>query len=255
MNLYQLILAKVIAFSLISVSFSTIFQAEVLSETSWMFLSGSQPKDEEGFERESLWRRFFPRSEPPPEEGSEGGSKGDDFCPIAPNQFSEVERVWNERPTFTWTGVLTKVEIREQGNEKVVWSQEISAENQIELNTETESSTPLKLYQVTLGTVLKPGQVYELQVSTSPPIDYRPISLRIMTPEERNSITQDLQKLEEELEDKNITGDGAILQRADYFASQKLWSEFWQEVLSVESPSEDLKGLINETVKELCLPS
>jgi len=46
-----------------------------------------------------------------------------------------------------------------------------------------------------------------------------------------------------------------ILQRADYFASQKLWSEFWKEVLSVESPSEDLKVLINETVEELCLPS
>jgi len=252
MNFYQLIPAKVIALSLISVSISTIFQAEVLSETSWMFLSRSQPKDEEGFERESLWRRFFPRSEPPENEGTEGGSKGDDFCPIAPNQFLEVERVWNERPIFTWTGGITQIEIREQGNEKVVWSQEISAENQIELNTETESSTPFKLYQVTVGTALQPGQVYELQVSTSPPIDYRPIPLRIMTPEERNYLTQDLQKLEQELEEKNITVDAVILQRADYFASQKLWSEFWKEVLSVEFPSEDLKGLINETVKELC---
>lgn len=256
MKLYQLILAKVIALSLTFVSISTLSQAKVLSETSWTLLSESEPKDEEDIEGGSLWRRFFPRSEEPPDnEGSEGGSKGNDFCPIAPNQFSEIERVWNERPTFTWTGVLTQIEVREQGNEKVIWSQEISAENRVELNAETESSTPLNFYQVTVGTALKPGQIYELQVSTSPPIDYRPIPLRIMTPEERNSIAQDLQELEEELQEKNITGNAATLQRADYFASQKLWSEFWQEVLSIESPSEDFKVLINETVKELCLPS
>ncbi|MDY7021575.1 MAG: hypothetical protein SWJ54_09460 [Cyanobacteriota bacterium] len=63
---------------------------------------------------------------------------------------------------------------------------------------------------------------YELQISTNPPIDYRPIPFQIMTPEDRDLITQGLQQLERELKAKNITGDAAKLQRADYFASQKL---------------------------------
>ncbi|MEL7038384.1 MAG: hypothetical protein AAFO04_22615 [Cyanobacteria bacterium J06592_8] len=228
---------------MISVSNQPGYSQENLPEVS-SSISGQQ-----------LWRRFFPNSESPDSESkrgsSEGGARGG-FCPIAPNQFSQAEWVWNERLTFTWVGVLTQVEIREQGNKKVVWSQDISAKNRIELNPETASSTPLKLYQVTTGTSLKPGQVYELQVSTTPPIAYRPILFQIMTSENRDLMTQGLQELERELKTKNITGDAAKLRRADYFASQKLWSEFWQEVLSINTASEDLKTLINQTVNQLC---
>ncbi len=197
------------------------------------------------------WKQSFPNSEPQTG-GSEGGGKGDGFCPIAPYQFSEVEQVWSKRPTLTWRGTITQIEIREQNSKTVVWSQEISAESQVNFNTKTESSMPLTLYQVTVGTTLKPGQIYELQVSTTPPIAYRPIQFRIMTPQEGSSMTPKLQTLEQKLAAENITGDAAKLQRADYFASQELWSEFWQEVLSVEAPSDDLKRLIHETVNQLC---
>ncbi|MEA5497568.1 hypothetical protein VB834_28460 [Limnoraphis robusta Tam1] len=200
---------------------------------------------------EQRWRRLLPSSEPQ-RRGQEGGGKGESFCAVAPDKISEVEQVLNERPIFTWTGNIVKVEIREQGNGTVVWSRDISAKNQVNLNFQTASSTPFKLSQVAVEKPLKPNQIYELQVFTRMPTDYRPILFRIMTPEERNNITQGLQNLQQELAAKNITGEAAILQRADYFARQQLWSEFWQEVLSIESPSEDLKALINDTVNQLC---
>jgi|GEM_PF-1685460 hypothetical protein len=237
--------------------FPTIIQIELFPLTNLIqpdyFSQRPELLSEEGREGGSqLWRRVFPRSEPIPEEGRDGGSKGEGFCPIAPYQFSEIERVWNNRPTFTWTGNITQISIREQNSQTVIWSQNISEENRVNLNLETAASNPLQLYQITVGTALQPGQVYELQVSTNPPIDYRPIPFRMMTVEERNTVNQELQQLEQELAAENITGDAAILQRADYFASQQLWSEFWQEVLSVETASEDLKRLIDETVNRLC---
>ncbi len=259
MKLYQFnLFTQIISLSLLVVP--AIIQVEIFPFTvliqSRYVSQRPEPLPEEGREGGSqlrqLWHQFFPRSEPIPEEGSDGGSKGDGFCPISPYQFSEVEQVWNERPTFTWTGIITQISIREQGSETVIWSQEISAENQVNLNLETASNNPLQLYQITVGKTLQPGQFYELQVSTNPPIDYRPIPFKVMNPQEQNTVTQELQQLEQKLAAENITGDAAILQRADYFASQKLWSEFWQEVLSVETPSEDLKQLINETVNQLC---
>ncbi|MGB3535265.1 MAG: hypothetical protein WBA13_17330 [Microcoleaceae cyanobacterium] len=227
-------------------SFNTLIQPHPFSQR-------SEPFSDEGSEGGSqLWRKFFPRSEPVPEEGGNGGSRGDGFCPISPYQFSEVEPILNNRPTFTWKGNITQIEIREQNSQTVVWSQDISEENRVNLNLQSDDLTPLKLYQIAVETALQPGQVYELYVSTNPPIDYRPIPFRILTTEERNAINQELQQLEQKLAAENITGDAAILQRADYFASQQLWSEFWQEVLSVETPSEDLKQLINQTVNRLC---
>ncbi len=197
------------------------------------------------------WRNIFTSSEPQ-RRGQEGGGKGNGFCAVAPYQLSAVENIFSERPIFTWTGNIVKAEIREKGNETVIWSQEISAENQVNFNFQTASSTPLKLSQVAVEKALQPNQIYELKVFTRLPIDYHPILFKIMTPEERNNITQGLQNLQQELADKNITGDAAILQRADYFARQQLWSEFWQEVLSIQSPSEKLKALINDTVNQLC---
>ncbi|MGL5083060.1 MAG: hypothetical protein ACRC8A_16360 [Microcoleaceae cyanobacterium] len=260
MKLYPLnILAQMVCVSctLLSAMIPVIAQAEVFPHIiltqQWhkLLLSRDEPLTGGSEGGGQFWRRRFPTSEPPIG-GSEGGGKGDGFCPVAPYQLSEVGRVWRDRLTLTWIGNLAKVEIREQGTGTVVWNQTISAEDQVDLKIQTEANNPLKIYQVKVETALKPGQTYGLHVSTNPPIAYRPIQFKVMTPEERNAVTQALQKLEQELAANNITGDAAKLRRADYFASQKLWLEFWQEVLSVEQPSAELKQVIQKTIEELC---
>ncbi|WP_413168100.1 hypothetical protein ACL6C3_15420 [Capilliphycus salinus ALCB114379] len=199
------------------------------------------------------WHRFFENSEPPTEpQGNpgDGGSRGDDICPIAPNNLA-VLKVWNIRPTLTWSGEITKLEIRELDSRTNLWNQRISDNNKVP----SLSSDELKLYQITVETDLQPGQTYKWYFSDKPDgeyDEYLPVEFTIMTDRERESIAQELQQLEQELTAQNITGDGAKLRRADYFASQNLWLDFWQEVLSVESPSEDLKALLTSTIGELC---
>lgn len=200
------------------------------------------------------WSRFFQSSDPPPTEpkgnDSEGGARGDDICPIAPNKLG-VLKVWNLRPMLTWSGEVTKLEIRELDSRTDLWNQRISSNNKVL----SLSSDDLELYQITVETDLQPGQTYKWYFSDKPSgeyDEYLPLEFAVMTDQERESIALELQQLEQELTAQNVTGDGAKLRRADYFASQNLWLEFWQEVLSVESPSEDLKALLASTIGELC---
>ncbi|WP_413160010.1 hypothetical protein ACL6C3_16440 [Capilliphycus salinus ALCB114379] len=202
----------------------------------------------------AFWRRFFESSEPPTEpkgNDREAGTRGDDdICPIAPNNLGAL-KVWNIRPTLTWSGEITKLEIRELDSRTDLWNQRTSSRNKVE----SLSSNTLELYQVTVETDLQPGQIYEWYFSNNPSGEYDqylPVEFTVMTAQERDSIVQELQQLEQELTAENITGDAAKLRRADFFASQNLWLEFWQEVLSMESPSEDLKALLASTIDQLC---
>ncbi|MEB3282499.1 MAG: hypothetical protein VKK42_26625 [Lyngbya sp.] len=212
----------------------------------------TEPKRNDG-EAGASWRRFFKSSEPPTEpkgNESEGGARGDDICPIAPNNLGAL-KVWNLRPTFIWTGQITKLEIRELDSQTAFWSPRNSSINQVT----SLSSNTLKLYQATVETDLQPGQIYEWYFSNNPSGEYDqylPVEFTVMTAQDRDSIVQELQQLEQKLAAENITGDGAKLRRADFFASQNLWLEFWQEVLSMESPSEDLKALLASTINQLC---
>ncbi|MGB3188211.1 MAG: hypothetical protein WBB43_02125 [Limnoraphis sp.] len=198
------------------------------------------------------WRRFFESSEPPTEpkgKEGEGGARGNDICPISPNNWGAL-KVWNIRPTLTWRGQITKLEIRELDSQTAFWSPRTSSNKVPSL-----SSNTLELYQATVQTDLQPGQIYEWYFSNNPSGEYDqylPIKFTVMTAQERESIVQQLQQLEQKLAAENITGDAAKLRRADFFASQNLWLEFWPEVLSMESPSEDLKALLASTIGELC---
>ncbi len=215
-------------------------------------LPSEPPSGDNMITERSSWKIFFPRSEPPERDATEGGdTRGDSLCLIAPNNYQESIKIWSKRPTFIWEGKITKLEIRELDSSTKLWGQRISSRNKVQ----NLSSTSLELYQITAETDLQPGQTYEWYFSDKPSgeyDEYLPIEFTVMTAQERDSITQGLQELEQELAAQNITGDMAKLRRADYFASQKLWLEFWQEVLSIESPPENLKSLLSSTVNRLC---
>ncbi|MEL7039578.1 MAG: hypothetical protein AAFO04_28800 [Cyanobacteria bacterium J06592_8] len=244
-------LYSTLLFSMIFLSTSPAFSQNILRQPLSQ-LSNQTFSEDNILAEEGGWRRFFPNSEPPEDDGSEAGDeRGDSLCLIAPHNNQKGIKVWSDRPTFTWEGEITKLEIRELDSRTALWSQRISSKNQVE----SLSSANSEWYQVQVETELQPGQTYQWYFSDKPSgeyDEYLPIEFTVMTPTERDSITQGLQQLEQELTAQNITGDAAKLRRADYFASQQLWLEFWQEVLSMDSPSEELKALLTNTVDNLC---
>lgn len=256
MQFYRLLISgKLYSFFLFSIfllinspTYSLQNQRQFLSKQLSQLPSDPLSGDSTVAER-SNWKRFFPRSEPPERDAKEGGdTRGDGLCLIAPKNSQESIKVWSQRPALTWEGEITKLEIRELDSQTKLWGQRISSRNKVQ----SFSSDSLELYQITSETDLQPGQTYKWYFSDKPSgeyDEYLPIEFTVMTTQERELIDQ---KLEQELAAQNLTGDAAKLLRADYFASQKLWLDYWQEVLSVESPSEDLKSLLSSTVNDLC---
>lgn len=203
---------------------------------------------------ESTWRKLFGKRPPvPPVPPTNGGGRDPNggVCAIAPLAVSESNSsiltpaiVWSDRPTFVWDGEVEKIGVRVRGSQDVLWSQSVSGTNRVTY----------------AGEALQPGRVYEWLVLSSNDEVKRFIPFEVMTAEERQGIAQALQQLDGQLAAEKITGEAAALRRAEFFAAQQidnqpLWSEFWQEVLSVPTPSAQLTGWTRETITLMCNPS
>ena len=197
------------------------------------------------------WRNLFGNNPPvPPVPPSGGGSRPvtEAVCPIAPVALSETNPsifttaiVWSDRPTFVWDGQVEKIGVRLRGSQDILWSQPASGTNRVTY----------------AGELLQPDRVYEWLVLSSNGQVKRFIPFRVVTAQERDRITITLQQLDQQLAAEKITGEAATLRRAEFFAAQRidnqpLWSEFWQEVLSVQTPSDQLAGWTRETITLLC---
>ncbi len=200
------------------------------------------------------WRNVFGKRRPvPPVPPTPGGSRPAEggVCAIAPLAVSAPNSsifttaiVWSDRPTFVWDGEVEKIGVRVRGSQDILWSQAVSGTNRVTY----------------AGEALQPERVYEWLVLSSDNEVKRFIPFRVVTAEERKSITQALQQLDQQLAAEKITGEAAALRRAEFFAAQQidnqpLWSEFWQEVLSVQTPSDKLTGWTRETITLMCNPS
>jgi hypothetical protein len=203
---------------------------------------------------ERTWRNLFGQRRPvPPVPPTNGGGRPAEggVCAIAPLAVAESNSsilippiVWSDRPTFVWNGEVEKIGVRVRGSENILWSQSVSGTNRVTY----------------AGKALQPEQVYEWLVLSSNDEVKRFIPFQVMTAEERKGISQALQQLDRQLASEKITGEAATLRRAEFFATQQidnqpLWSEFWQEVLSVPTPSEQLTGWTRETMTLMCEPS
>jgi hypothetical protein len=211
------------------------------------------------------WNSLF-RSPPP--RPRRGAGKGDGFCLVAPlnvapdTGFITTSPIFSDRPTFTWRsipaapdapGAPVQIELRKDGDSTVLWSRPITAATQINLPGSTSASgTPTpSIYQITSEIPLEPGQRYEWRIARRA-INTAWLPLQLVTMQERDRITQELQTLNQQLARQGVTGEAAIVRRADYFASQELWSEFWREVLSVQNPSVELRTAIDRAFGLLC---
>jgi hypothetical protein len=203
---------------------------------------------------QTSWRKLFGQRPPvPPVPPTNGGGRPAEggVCLIAPLAVSESDSsiltpaiVWSDRPTFVWNGEVEKIGVRVRGSQDILWSQSVSGTNRVTY----------------AGKALQPEQVYEWLVLSSNDEVKRFIPFQVMTAQERKGISLALQQLDRQLASEKITGEVATLRRAEFFATQQidnqpLWSEFWQEVLSVPTPSEQLAGWTRETMTLMCNPS
>lgn len=170
--------------------------------------------------------------------GGVGGRRGGQ-CLITPGGNTTI---WNTQPTFVWQGTIDTIGLRK---------------------TDTTSellprSKPSKISQSKrsfyIGKPLQPGQTYDW-LFFDKPTDKEPqfwVKFQVMTASDRASITADLRTLETTLKRQKAKEETIALQRAQYFADHKLWSDVLQEVYSVKNPSNELKRMAERGSETIC---
>lgn len=162
------------------------------------------------------------------------GVRGGNLCAIAPpaRLMGINSAIWHDRPLFIWQGAAVRIELLKSSSEEVLWSKNL---------------TPNDTTAVYDGEPLQAGQRYEWRLYLSDR-DPEAILFRILPKEERDRITAELNQLQTQ----GATPEEIALQRANYFAKNRLWSDALQEIYSVPNPSDQLKKLGEEITAYLC---
>lgn len=196
-----------------------------------------------GFSWGNLFGSLF--SPKPPVKPRKGASRGD-VCMISPDLSDENNTpriVWSNKPLFLWrNGDFTKIGV----------SSSISANPTNLFPRNIVSNQQMITYE---GEALQPGQTYYWWLS----LDNSPtafIPFKIMEPQQRQRITNELQKLEQQQKAKNATAENIALAKTKYFLAQQpqLWSDALQQAYSVNKPSPELTKLRENIITELCKP-
>lgn len=221
--------------------------------TVFMTLMG-YPLNSQVIAEETSWNSVFEsflfseRNNEPPESQA-GGSRGseDIICSLAP-LAQETHRnlqgeVWNHRPIFVWTGNVERIELYSEQSGNLIWKQTVTPEkNQISYT----------------GEPLKSGETYKLYLYDipNPEPSYPPtvaLDFKVVESDQHEQITQALNQLDTQLQQKQATREAISLARAQYFAEQQLWSDAIMESALVESPSSGLTELLKTKIPEhLC---
>ncbi|QFS50439.1 hypothetical protein [Nostoc sphaeroides] len=160
-----------------------------------------------------------------------------DSCIGAPDRG---ETIWSDRPFIIWQGNLKKIGLS-QG---------------IPNATATENIQIGKLSANYTGKQLLPNQQYNWSVAIENSWSGN-IAFKIMERQQRQRISNDLQKLEQQEKAKGVTAEGIAFAKAKYFLEQEtpLWSDALQQAYSVEKPLPELVKMREEIVKYLCNPN
>lgn len=214
----------------------------------------------------SGWRRILDDwiSQDPPEDPRNGGSRPADesgICWVAPFSMPETAVVWSDRPTFTWQspeGAVTQLELTPRGDRHPPITYPISEDNRV-------LDTDIPTYQLTLDQALEPDVTYEWrmyrpipsQPNPDEPIDERIprfVRVEVLNAADRDLVAAELADFEDAQAEAGITGQQAILERADFFGRRRLLAETWRILLSEATLSADLEWAIALTLQDLCTP-
>ncbi|NEP81504.1 MAG: DUF928 domain-containing protein [Okeania sp. SIO3B3] len=171
----------------------------------------------------------------------DGTTRGGGLCLVSPGLIEVEGKIWNTRPIFIWQGQLNRIEIRPSNSEEVLWTFDLQDDEEIVDYT---------------GKKLEPGDTYYWRVfdSTSS-ADFFPtmrITFRIMDMEEHEAITQDLAKLDRDLNKQGATKEAIALAKVKFFAERNLWSDALSEVFKVKEPSIELQNFRSNILQRLC---
>ena len=180
----------------------------------------------------------FSKDNPPPVDPEIPGTRGP--CTIAPLDLKTNTEVWSDRPLFLWQGPIGKIEVRQQGNNDVLWRQPI------------EPGVGLMQYA---GEALQPGETYNWVLFDLQNNAIRSIAFKVMDAREREQVNTQLQSLERELKAKGATAQESAARRAQYFAQRQLWSDAWREAFSVDNPIAVIGTITQTTPTPFCTRS
>ncbi|NES63844.1 MAG: hypothetical protein F6K24_00320 [Okeania sp. SIO2D1] len=172
----------------------------------------------------------------------DGTSRGDDLCLVSPGLIEVEGKIWNTRPIFIWQGQLSRIEIRPSNSYQVLWTFDIQDDEEIVDYT---------------GEELEPGNTYYWRIfdSTSSADSLVGIQRRtfeIIDLEKHEAITQDLAKLDQDLNKQGATEEAIALARVKFFAERNLWSDALSEVFKVKKPSMELQDFRSNILQRLC---
>ncbi len=190
----------------------------------------------QGFSWGKIFQSIF--SPQPPIQPRKGGSRGD-ICMVSPDLSGEPRLVWSDKPLFLWRGNFQKIGISSSKElvETNIFPRQISKQNDITYD----------------GEPLKPGQNYYwwLAVGNSP---NGFIPFKVMEPQQRQRIANELQKLEQQQKAQKATVENIALAKANYFLNQQppLWSDALQQAYSVKNPSPELFKMRASIIEQLC---
>jgi hypothetical protein len=102
--------------------FSVLYQIS-LGFLVFLLTLNSSASPSQAFSLQSLWEKLI--ESPPPVAVRRGGSRGEYFCPIAPEPGSKV---WSDRPTLVWKGSVAQVQLVAADQTTQLWSQDITAD-------------------------------------------------------------------------------------------------------------------------------
>ncbi|HLO49039.1 MAG TPA: hypothetical protein VK211_11540 [Kamptonema sp.] len=189
-------------------------------------------------EKQLPWDKLYEK-EPPRKEETGGSRGGVELCTISPESLSgEAIRIWNDRPLFIWQGTLSKIEVRKRRSQEVLWSQKIATNNNS------------ILYR---GSPLQSGESYDwLLFEEGSSIATFQVSFQMLSAEERDRITADLNSLETQLQQEGATTEKIAYAKANYFASRQMWPDVFQSAYEVKNPSQALINFIQNIPQQFC---
>lgn len=181
-----------------------------------------------------------------------GGARGPGqfaclLAPLAQNPNSDLpSEIWNNRPIFVWKGNVERLELYSEPEGKLIWEQTVESKK----NHISYTGEPLKsgeTYKLYLYEVADPEPGYPADVD---------LYFQIVDAQKSEQITQELNQLQTEHQQKQSTPEEIALARAQYFADRQLWSDAIMESVLVENPPSSLKELLETKIPEhLCRSS
>lgn len=190
---------------------------------------------------EKVFQDLFNQSEEDPPVPQKDGTSRGNLCLVSPGLIEVTGKTWSTRPTFIWQGKLNRIEIHGNNIEETLWAVQV---------TENDAKV------VYGGAELEPGNTYYWKVFDSATDEYDfpllRVTFEVMDMQEHQTISQELEKLDAELNEQGATQEAIAFARVKFFAERKLWSDALSEAFAVEKPSEKLEDFRSDILQFFC---